>query len=590
MEHLWEKGYDGTTAADRSGSRGDAGSRPSSSGRRFALAPLLFLLCLVCTESGMAAVQVLPLGDSITHGRDAYPSYRAWLYGDLRELGYDVDFVGSLRTPALPSGLDPDNEGHSGYTAGQVVTGLPGWLEGYPIPDVALVHLGTNDAIRDVPRVQTIADLREVIGRLRARNPSMSILVAQIIPTSVASINERIVALNREIAGLQALSTSRSPVIIVDQYSGYNGQADNQMGGVHPLTSGEKKMTARWKGMLLPVLDRIAPPETIEFGPHVLPGRIEVEDYDTGGYLDTTPGNAGGAYRHDDVDIEYAASEGSYAVGWVREGEWVAYTANVTTGGMFILNARVASPNDGRTCVLTINGTGDTVIQVPNTGSFNTYATVTLGVVLPAGLQRLTLRFSGDGQNLNWLEFAPGSPAPTETVPPLPPRDVTDLRNTTYAPTSITWTWTDPVEAGFANVTVCLDGVPVGVVARGVQKFTATNLDPATVHTIGTRTRNTAGVTSPTWVNHTASTAPASTATGTPVYLPVPPAEAPPADLDGDGVYDDINGNGRKDFADVVLYFNQMSWIAVYEPVEGFDCNGNGCIDFADVVALFNSL
>ena len=63
-----------------------------------------------------------------------------------------------------------------------------------------------------------------------------------------------------------------------------------------------------------------------------------------------------------------------------------------------------------------------------------------------------------------------------------------------------------------------------------------------------------------------------------------------PRDLNGDGTCDDVNGNGRKDFADVVLYFNQMSWIAANEPVLWFDYNGNGRIDFADVTRLFNAL
>ena len=64
----------------------------------------------------------------------------------------------------------------------------------------------------------------------------------------------------------------------------------------------------------------------------------------------------------------------------------------------------------------------------------------------------------------------------------------------------------------------------------------------------------------------------------------------PPADTNGDGLYDDANGNGRADFDDVVLYFNQMAWIAANEPVSLFDYNGNGRIDFADVVWLFNHL
>jgi PKD repeat protein len=63
-----------------------------------------------------------------------------------------------------------------------------------------------------------------------------------------------------------------------------------------------------------------------------------------------------------------------------------------------------------------------------------------------------------------------------------------------------------------------------------------------------------------------------------------------PRDLDGDGLCEDVNGNGRADFADVVLFFNQLSWVAANEPVDHFDYNGNGRIDFADVVALFNRL
>ncbi len=69
----------------------------------------------------------------------------------------------------------------------------------------------------------------------------------------------------------------------------------------------------------------------------------------------------------------------------------------------------------------------------------------------------------------------------------------------------------------------------------------------------------------------------------TPVRI-VPGATLAPTDTDGDGIFDDVNGNGRRDFADVVLYFNQMTWIAANEPDGLFDCNGYGRIDFADVV------
>jgi PKD repeat protein len=75
-----------------------------------------------------------------------------------------------------------------------------------------------------------------------------------------------------------------------------------------------------------------------------------------------------------------------------------------------------------------------------------------------------------------------------------------------------------------------------------------------------------------------------------PRALALPGGTGAPGDLDGDGKYEDVNGNGRKDFADVVLYFNQMAWIGANEPVAFFDYNANSRIDFADVVVLFNGL
>jgi PKD repeat protein len=75
------------------------------------------------------------------------------------------------------------------------------------------------------------------------------------------------------------------------------------------------------------------------------------------------------------------------------------------------------------------------------------------------------------------------------------------------------------------------------------------------------------------------------------VILPsLPGYTKPPTDPDGDGIYEDLNGNGRLDFADVVLYFNQMTWIAAHEPIALFDLNGNGRIDFADIVQLFGEI
>jgi YVTN family beta-propeller protein len=62
----------------------------------------------------------------------------------------------------------------------------------------------------------------------------------------------------------------------------------------------------------------------------------------------------------------------------------------------------------------------------------------------------------------------------------------------------------------------------------------------------------------------------------------------PPTDPNHDGLFEDINGNGRMDFADVVTYYNNMAWITQKSLTAYYDYNDNGRIDFNDVVKLYN--
>jgi PKD repeat protein len=63
----------------------------------------------------------------------------------------------------------------------------------------------------------------------------------------------------------------------------------------------------------------------------------------------------------------------------------------------------------------------------------------------------------------------------------------------------------------------------------------------------------------------------------------IPGGAGVPRDLGQDGKYEDVNGNGRAEFSDVVLFFSQITWIAQNEPLECFDFNANGRIDFDDM-------
>ncbi|WP_440950704.1 PKD domain-containing protein [Methanosphaerula subterraneus] len=167
---------------------------------------------------------------------------------------------------------------------------------------------------------------------------------------------------------------------------------------------------------VIPTVTTVVPTTTTRSsynGPHTLPGLLQAEDYDLGGegiaYHDTTPGNAGGAYRHDDVDIEVIDTDGSPNVGWIRAGEWLAYTVNVGTAGTYDAGFRVASTHTGSTIQVYVDDgtTPVATVTVPNTGDWPVFQTVQVPVTLPAGTHRLKLMFPADYVNINWITFAP---------------------------------------------------------------------------------------------------------------------------------------------------------------------------------------
>jgi phosphatidylserine/phosphatidylglycerophosphate/cardiolipin synthase-like enzyme len=152
--------------------------------------------------------------------------------------------------------------------------------------------------------------------------------------------------------------------------------------------------------------------------PAPVPGTIQAENFDEGGsgvaYVDTSATNLGGKYRTNTaVDIESTTDAGGgYDVGWVAAGEWMKYTVNVTTGGTYDIEFRMASSGGGRTFHLEINGTNVTgSLTVPNTGGWQTWTTVKkTGVTLNAGTQVWTFVADSGGSgsfgNLNYIRIA----------------------------------------------------------------------------------------------------------------------------------------------------------------------------------------
>jgi alpha-amylase len=159
--------------------------------------------------------------------------------------------------------------------------------------------------------------------------------------------------------------------------------------------------------------------------PHTLPGRIQAEEFDEGGegvaYHDTTATDEGGVFRTDEgADVDTTTDEiGEYTLGWIRAEEWVEYTVDVETAGVYEMTARVASAMGGGAFHLEVEGgDGTETLAFDDTGGWHDYTTVTAsGVSLPAGETTIRVVMEERDWNLNWLSFALERPSVTGRKP-----------------------------------------------------------------------------------------------------------------------------------------------------------------------------
>ncbi len=143
--------------------------------------------------------------------------------------------------------------------------------------------------------------------------------------------------------------------------------------------------------------------------PILVPGKIEAENYDLGGsdiaFNDVSVNNEGNAYRNEPVDIEIC-SEGGYNIGWVKAGEWLEYTVDVSTSKKYVLESRVAAISSGRKFHIEIDGKNISgQINIPNTGGWQNWETVTTDISLDKGMQIMRIVMDSDDFNLNHMIF-----------------------------------------------------------------------------------------------------------------------------------------------------------------------------------------
>lgn len=165
--------------------------------KRFFSSWLLFFLLVGPLAAYGQMIQIMPLGNSITHGEHGSTpigGYRDDLANMLLTEGTNFNFVGTLHDGTT---FYPWHEGHPGWSADWIknfVADYVTWTE----PEIVMIHLGTNDFAQNFSADQIRHHLETIIDRIHAVNPQIIILLATIIPKKEDTLGEHD-ALNRRI-------------------------------------------------------------------------------------------------------------------------------------------------------------------------------------------------------------------------------------------------------------------------------------------------------------------------------------------------------------------------------------------------------
>ena len=145
-----------------------------------------------------------------------------------------------------------------------------------------------------------------------------------------------------------------------------------------------------------------------------VPGTVQAANYDTGGqgtgYSVASVNGTANSYRPDGVDLESCSDTGcGDDIGWTGTGQWFRYTVNVATARTYTVSLRLASPSGVTDALHIASASGANLsgsVNAPDTGGWQTWATVTVSVALPAGKQTLTIYQDSGGWNIHDLTLS----------------------------------------------------------------------------------------------------------------------------------------------------------------------------------------
>jgi lysophospholipase L1-like esterase len=208
--------------------------------------------------------RIMPMGDSLTEGDfpNGHHSYRGYLEVQLREAGYQFDFVGS-QWKLAHSGTDYEHEGHGGFTIGPDESMTSGWpanlsarLDYYLTkakPDIVLLLIGINDlfptAQRPVDPAQADEKLAGFVKHILEIDPDVYVFASSLAPVNFewTDYQPEYEAINR-MAEQLGNATLHDRIYFVDMNRSLTPTMTSAdfFDGVHFSESGARKVAQVW--------------------------------------------------------------------------------------------------------------------------------------------------------------------------------------------------------------------------------------------------------------------------------------------------------------------------------------------------------
>jgi len=217
-------------------------------------------------------IRILPLGDSLTKGQAVHSTvgaYRGPLYTMLTNRGYNVDYVGTQvkNSIGVP---DKEHEGVGGVTISYVSENIGEILKEIEVPDIILLHVGTNDFGKEIDIFTAIDRYEKLITKISRISPTSNIIATSLLVRN-DEVYDQIQRLFNNFIEDTILQQAAKGIKVTYLNMNKIVKKEQLVDGIHPNKEGYRDMATAWLG----AIQEISSPMGDNYPPSILSAKTK---------------------------------------------------------------------------------------------------------------------------------------------------------------------------------------------------------------------------------------------------------------------------------------------------------------------------